>query len=256
LNKRIFKFKCNVLKAYVHTKRKYWNWSFPKIFHQQPSTTPESRCTFHFIFANQKHITWSQTKNRSLSILQTISTTICLTDFKRFWRWCTTPRITGFLDFVHRLVFYKLENTAFRKLDLFPSSCEEDTYSAGSFRKNQSQSLTVWRLALSKGPKWVCVFPPSHEDGNKSCFRSIMFCSFYSTGRWTKSGNPAIPSKCKMRQKLPLYEAMEVHKFVRCRGCHIFRQSRLMEARFSATLYPQEDSWYIFLLKVESIPGS
>jgi hypothetical protein len=33
-------------------------------------------------------------------------------------------RITGFLDFVHRPVFLKLENTTFRKLDLFPSSGE------------------------------------------------------------------------------------------------------------------------------------
>jgi hypothetical protein len=30
--------------------------------------------------------------------------------------------IAGFLDFVHRPVFWKLENTTFRKLDLFPSS--------------------------------------------------------------------------------------------------------------------------------------
>jgi hypothetical protein len=30
--------------------------------------------------------------------------------------------ITRFLDFVHRPVFWKLENTIFRKLDLFPSS--------------------------------------------------------------------------------------------------------------------------------------
>jgi hypothetical protein len=36
----------------------------------------------------------------------------------------TIFRITGFLDFVHRLVFYKVGNTTFRKLDLFPSSGE------------------------------------------------------------------------------------------------------------------------------------
>jgi hypothetical protein len=34
-------------------------------------------------------------------------------------------RIFGFMDFVHRPAFYKLENTAFRQLDVFPSSCEE-----------------------------------------------------------------------------------------------------------------------------------
>jgi hypothetical protein len=45
--------------------------------------------------------------------------------------------ITGFLEFVHRPVFYKLENTTFRKLDLFPSSGEGgDTYSVGSLRKS------------------------------------------------------------------------------------------------------------------------
>jgi hypothetical protein len=31
-------------------------------------------------------------------------------------------RITAFLDFVHRPVFYKLENTMFQKQDLVPSS--------------------------------------------------------------------------------------------------------------------------------------
>jgi hypothetical protein len=35
----------------------------------------------------------------------------------------TAHRITGFLDFVYRPAIYKLENTTFRKLDLFPSSC-------------------------------------------------------------------------------------------------------------------------------------
>jgi hypothetical protein len=40
---------------------------------------------------------------------------------KGFWRWCIILRISGFLDFVHRLVFQKLESTTFRKLDLFPS---------------------------------------------------------------------------------------------------------------------------------------
>jgi hypothetical protein len=33
-------------------------------------------------------------------------------------------RITRFSDFVHRPVFYKLENTTFQKLNLFPSSGE------------------------------------------------------------------------------------------------------------------------------------
>jgi hypothetical protein len=33
-------------------------------------------------------------------------------------------RITGILDSVYRLVFYKFENTMFGKLDMFPSSGE------------------------------------------------------------------------------------------------------------------------------------
>jgi hypothetical protein len=34
-------------------------------------------------------------------------------------------RITGFLDFVHCPVFWKLENTTFQKVDLFLSSPED-----------------------------------------------------------------------------------------------------------------------------------
>jgi hypothetical protein len=46
--------------------------------------------------------------------------------------------ITGFLDFFHHPLFWKLENTIFRKLDLFLSSGGggEDTYSVGSLRKS------------------------------------------------------------------------------------------------------------------------
>jgi hypothetical protein len=36
----------------------------------------------------------------------------------------TSLRVTGFLDFVHRLEVQILENTMFQKLDLFPSSGE------------------------------------------------------------------------------------------------------------------------------------
>jgi hypothetical protein len=38
-----------------------------------------------------------------------------------------TLRITGVSDFARRPVFYKLENTKFRKLNLFPSSGERRT---------------------------------------------------------------------------------------------------------------------------------
>jgi hypothetical protein len=49
-----------------------------------------------------------------------------------------TFRITGLVGFVHRQPLYEIENTPFRKLDLFPSSDEgeENTYSVGSFTKS------------------------------------------------------------------------------------------------------------------------
>jgi hypothetical protein len=70
--------------------------------------------------------------------------------------------ITGFLHFFHCPVFYRIENTTFPKLDLFPSSSEvgEDTYAVGPLRKSKSpitEPVTEsqwWRLALSEGPKW------------------------------------------------------------------------------------------------------
>jgi hypothetical protein len=34
------------------------------------------------------------------------------------------------------------------------------------------------RLALSKGPNWVGVFPPSPENGNRFGFRNVVFSSF------------------------------------------------------------------------------
>jgi hypothetical protein len=41
------------------------------------------------------------------------------------YHWCITLGINGVLDFMHRLVFYRtLENTTFRKLDVFPCSGE------------------------------------------------------------------------------------------------------------------------------------
>jgi hypothetical protein len=55
-------------------------------------------------------------------------------------------RITGILDFFHRPVFYKIENTTFRKLDLFPSSSEGG-------KRTQLGSLE--RANLNKGQTWV-----------------------------------------------------------------------------------------------------
>jgi hypothetical protein len=54
-----------------------------------------------------------------------------------FCRRSITLRITGLLDFVHPPEFHTLENTAFRKQDLFPSSVigRETTYSVEFLRK-------------------------------------------------------------------------------------------------------------------------
>jgi hypothetical protein len=49
-------------------------------------------------------------------------------------------RITGFLDFAHRPVFKKLENTTLRKLDLFPS------YDEGGKAPAQLVSLEIGNL--------------------------------------------------------------------------------------------------------------
>jgi hypothetical protein len=49
------------------------------------------------------------------------------------------------------------------------------------------------RLVLSREPNTVGV-SHSSEDGNRSSFRNVVFSSFYNTGLWTKSKNPAILS--------------------------------------------------------------
>jgi hypothetical protein len=51
-----------------------------------------------------------------------VSAKLAVTIFKVTWLWDVNN--TGFLDFLHCPVFQKLENTAFRKLDQFPSSGE------------------------------------------------------------------------------------------------------------------------------------
>jgi hypothetical protein len=62
----------------------------------------------------------------------------------------------------------------FRKLDLFPSSDEGDQW---------------LRLALSKGPNRVGVFPPSPEGRNRSSFQNVVF-QFFNPRRWTQSRTP------------------------------------------------------------------
>jgi hypothetical protein len=59
-------------------------------------------------------------------------------------RWWITLRITVLSDFVHLLIFKKLENKTFRKLNLFPSSVMEET-------PTLLGPLEILRLAGSKG---------------------------------------------------------------------------------------------------------
>jgi hypothetical protein len=86
----------------------------------------------------------------------------------KFWELCKDTEIfitTRFLDFVHRPEFHKQGNTTFRKLDLFPSS-----------------GLSLLRLDIACGKvsffEAFCLVgapPPSHEDGNRSSFRNVVF---------------------------------------------------------------------------------
>jgi hypothetical protein len=61
-------------------------------------------------------------------------------------------RITGFLHFVHCPVFYKLEKTTFRKLDLFPSSGEGEKTPAmlGPLERANLSHLRLEHMRLPK----------------------------------------------------------------------------------------------------------
>jgi hypothetical protein len=89
---------------------------------------------------------------------------------------------TELLGFWTYSIVWYLENTTFRKLDLFPSSDEgagEDTYSVGPLRKNN----------------WVGVFSPTFTWGRKQ----IQFPKrrvLYNTRRWKKPQNPVILCTC------------------------------------------------------------
>jgi hypothetical protein len=50
-------------------------------------------------------------------------------------------RITGFLDFFHRPVFQRIENTTIRKLDLFPASGEK---TPTQFESLETANLSHW----------------------------------------------------------------------------------------------------------------
>jgi hypothetical protein len=83
----------------------------------------------------------------------------CMIEFEvLFWL-----KITGFLDFVHRLEFQVLENTIFWKLDLCPSSDKqwEARTLLGLLERANLNHWTDWRLARSKGLKRLGVSLPS-----------------------------------------------------------------------------------------------
>jgi hypothetical protein len=85
---------------------------------------------------------------------------ICL-DSKGFWRWYIPLRITGFLDFIHRQVFLNLENTRFRKLDLFPSS--------GEWRKTPTHQLgPLERDNLNHWTKYAIIITDMSKGDNKN----------------------------------------------------------------------------------------
>jgi hypothetical protein len=81
------------------------------------------------------------------------------------WTPKCSPRITGFLYFVHRPVFYILGNTTFLKLDLFPPSDEEEIRTLlGPLERANLSPMTA-------------VSSPSSEDGNRSSFRNVFLVS-------------------------------------------------------------------------------
>jgi hypothetical protein len=76
---------------------------------KDPSTQPERSWAF-------------STAVKVPANILTFCVTSVLVEFKGFWRWCITLRITGFHDLsIVRNSKYVLENTTFRKLDLFSS---------------------------------------------------------------------------------------------------------------------------------------
>jgi hypothetical protein len=71
------------------------------------------KCSDCDVTCERKPVCWTSLTSSFLELNTTV-----VVDSIGFWRWCIILRITGFLEFVHRPVFQKLENTTFRKLDL------------------------------------------------------------------------------------------------------------------------------------------
>jgi hypothetical protein len=103
-------------------------------------------------------------------------------------------RITGILGFVHCPVFWKLENTAFWKLDLFLSSDVRDggRHSFGSLGKRTNLNHWTWRLALCNIPN-RCLSPHMRTETYpfSETLRSLVF---RIADKGQKSKNPVILS--------------------------------------------------------------
>jgi hypothetical protein len=94
--------------------------------------------------------------------------------------------ITGFLDFAYRPEFQILENTMFRKLDLFPPSDEgrDTTTLLGPLER---ANLNHW----TTGSNRAGVSFPSPEDGNTSSFPEVVFSSYLEFRTMDKVNKPS-----------------------------------------------------------------
>jgi hypothetical protein len=105
-------------------------------------------------------------------------------EYKRFWRWCITHRITGFPDFVLRPEFEKLETTRFRKLDPLPSSDEGRKHGFRWVPYKEVTSITGRSIEVSflKGPNRVgfSLSLPKNEN-----IQFPKLCAHQNIGRWT-----------------------------------------------------------------------
>jgi hypothetical protein len=120
-------------------------------------------------------------------------------DSKGVWWWCITLRITAFFFFKFCPSSGILENRKHNVSETGSVSVHrwrgEATYSLGPLDRANLNHWTRLRLDLSKGSNWVDAPPPTPEDGKQIYFPKRFFFLLVSksTGRWTKSRNPAIP---------------------------------------------------------------
>jgi hypothetical protein len=131
-------------------------------------TPPDYRFTYKLTLSRQ----WRQRQRRRDQL-------------RRNMRSLTAPRITGFLDFVHGSGFWMLGNKMFRKLDLFPTSCDgRETLTV--FGPLKRANLNQWlkssfqrlRLAFSMGPNRISVSFPHLRTETNPVFETLCFLVF------------------------------------------------------------------------------